>query len=332
MPSKITCPYCFEQIIANKIKVESDNRQLCPHCQFALPRGFDSISDCRIAIIGGRETGKGHFIATLIHRLEQDIGATFGFGLITLNDDTRNRIENEYQAPIFKDKRILRATPSAVVEPQTKQPMIFRLTTIKKRKQVILSFFDSAGEDMRSLTVMSTETKYICNADAIIFLMDPLQIQSVRELIPESNLPPMQDRARPDYIVDRLINLFEMFQKVKPGAQIKIPVAFVLSKTDELGSILDQNSILKRPGEHLGKFNLLDSKSVNTEVQTFFESWMGASIVNNIRIGFKNYNFFGVSSLGNPPDKKGKLEFVAPLRVEDPLLWILYKKRIIQGK
>ncbi len=42
--------------------------------------------------------------------------------------------------------------------------------------------------------------------------------------------------------------------------------------------------------------------------------------------------FFGLSALGcNPDELNGTVPIVAPMRVEDPFLWLLYKNKFIPG-
>jgi hypothetical protein len=288
------------------------------------------LDDRIIAIIGGRDTGKGHYIATLIHRLEQEVGANFGFSLRMVGDDTRKRFEDDYRTPLFRRKEVLRQTLSGVVNPTIKQPMLFRLTFSQGRKlrAVNITFFDSAGEDMQTLDTMSTEARYICYASGIIFLLDALQIESVRQQVRTEILPPRNIDADPTYIVERLRELFERQLRLPPTAKVRTPIAFVLSKVDGLLPVLDPGSALLATGEHFGGLNVQDSQSVHTEIWNYLQSWMGAGFTNRIEANFAQYRFFGVSSLGRPPEGV-KVEMISPIRVEDPFLWILWQLGLI---
>ncbi|MDQ3917130.1 MAG: hypothetical protein M3348_01390, partial [Acidobacteriota bacterium] len=54
---------------------------------------------------------------------------------------------------------------------------------------------------------------------------------------------------------------------------------------------------------------------------------------NFLQHNFHDYSFFGLSALGSQPDAQGRLSSgVAPFRVEDPLLWILYRLGIVPGQ
>jgi hypothetical protein len=313
---------------------KESSKRLCPHCHFELSHDAGLIDDYKIAIIGGSDTGKGHYIATLIHKLEHEIGTQFKFGLRMLGDETRERFENDYRTPLFRRKSVLQPTRSSTIDTKVKQPMIFRFTieSSGRRRAVNLSFFDSAGEDMQSLDIMDTEARYICFASGIIFLLDPLQIETVRQKLPKDFLPQPQPLAEPIYIVERLRELFERQYGLPATAKVRTPVAFVLSKTDALWPIIDASSSLRYPGEHFGYFNLSDAQSVHTEIWSYLQSWMGGGFASRVETNFANYRYFGVSSLGHAPDKQGKIDTVSPVRVEDPFLWILYRLRLVRGR
>ena len=184
---------------------------------------------------------------------------------------------------------------------------------------------------MKSLDVLSTEARYICYSAGIIFLLDPLQIDAVRQRLPADMLPKRDPDAEPAYIVERLRELFERQFHLSPTARVSTPVAFVLSKLDTLMPLIDPSSNLRMTGEHFGYLNLSDTQSVHTEIWNYLQTWAGASLSNRIEKGFANFNYFGVSSLGHPP-KDGKIETVSPFRVEDPFLWIIHQLKLIKGR
>lgn len=322
--SGATCDAC---------KKATSNR-LCPHCHFELSHDAGLIDDYIIAIIGGKGTGKGHYIATLIHRLEQEVGAQFNFSLRMLGDETRERFEADYRAPLFRRKELIKGTDSAVVDSRIKLPMIFRLTFQDGRKlrAVNLSFFDSAGEDMQSLDRLSTEARYICQASGIIFLLDPMQIDAIRQRLPQELLPDQEPLTEPSYIAGRLRELFERQFALPATSKVKTPVAFALSKIDALLPLLDPGSALKMTGEHFGRYNLADAQSVHTEIWNYLQSWMGGGFSQLVETNFTRYHYFGVSSLGCTPTQDNRLETVSPIRVEDPFLWILYQLGLIKGR
>ncbi len=307
--------------------------RLCPDCHFELPHDVGQIDQRSIAIIGGRATGKTHYIASLITRLQHEVGRNFDLAVRLLGDHTQERWERDFYTPLFVDKRVLQPNRPAEVDPQVKTPLIFRLTFDDGRykRALNLSFFDSAGEDMTSLNTMSLQNRYILHAHGIIFLLDPLQIPSMRQKLPKANVPPVDPQASPEYIVGRLRDLFERENNVRATHKIKVPVAFTLSKVDTMFSLLDPGSALHHPGGHSGYLDLDDVESVHTEIANYLAAWISPNFCDIIHNNFAHYRFFGVSSLGEQPDLDNCLSHVSPLRIEDPFLWILFRLRLVRG-
>ncbi len=343
-----TYPYARHGLFTPRVPVamhcdacsKESKTRLCPKCHFELSHDAGLIEDAIIAIIGGRDTGKSHYIATLINRLEHEVGENFNLSVRRVGDSTRERFENDFYGPLFRRQTILQATVSATIDVRVKLPMVFRLTLSKgRRRQAFnLSFFDTAGEDMRSLDVTAREARYITAADGIIFLLDPLQIEAVRRQLPGVSLPASDPLSEPTYIIERLRDLFERRdlhlarRTDRAPGKVKVPVAFTLSKSDTLFPFIEPGSLLRRPGEHFGSLNLRELHSIDSEIWSYIEAWTGPGFSRRVQDGFAKGRFFGVSSLGQQPDRAGKVKTVASLRVEDPFLWILYELGRISGK
>lgn len=323
-PEEVRCHYC---------KTVSHTR-ICPHCHFELSHDIAQIDQRIIAIIGGSATGKSHYIASLITRLRNEVAGNFNMQVRMMGQDTVERWENDFYKPLFVRKTVLQPTQRAAINTHVKSPLMFRFmfNNGSRPRALNISFFDSAGEDMTSLSTMSVDYRYISHADAIIFLLDPLQIASVRQQLTSANVPSEDFKASPEHIVNNLRDLFEQQQHLRPEQKITVPVAFTLSKVDTLTPLLDPQSDLLSPGNHTGRLDLDDIQSVSTEIANYLKEWINLSFLTGIRNGFASYSFFGVSSLGEQPDTNGHLSTVSPFRVEDPLLWSLYKLGLISGK
>lgn len=327
IPRMVECDMC---------KRETRTR-VCLHCHFELPHDIGQIDQRIIAIIGGSNTGKSHYIAALITRLQHEVGANFSFGVSMLGDGTRDRWLSDFYRPLFENKTVLQPTLRGAVDSRVKNPLIFRLTLGQNnaRRALNLSFFDTAGEDMTALELdtLSIEARYICQADGIIVLLDPLQIESVRQQLATSvNAPHPDPKARPEFLVARLRELMERRLNLAPTRKVKIPVAFTVSKIDTLRPIVAPDSALLRQSEHFGSLDLEDVQSVSTEVGSYLQTWINPNFTTTINLNFDRYRYFGVSSLGSQPDAHNRLTTVNPRRVEDPFLWILYQLALIKGK
>lgn len=308
--------------------------RICPACHFELSHDIGQIDQRIIAIIGGRATGKTHYIASLIPRLQHDTGKRFNLTVRMLGDTTQERWERDFYTPLFVRRTVLQPNRPAEVDPQVKSPLMFRLTFSKGlyKRALNISFFDSAGEDMTSLTTMSLQNRYISHADGIIFLLDPLQIPSVRQLASGANLPPIDPKAVPEYIIGRLRDLYEREHNLRATQKVKTPIAFTLSKADTLLPLVEPGSELLHPGAHSSYLDLDDVESVHTEITSYLTKWIHSTFINSIHDSFAHYKFFGISSLGEQPDANNRLTNISPLRVEDPFLWILHQLHLISGK
>ena len=312
---------------------DKTRRRLCPECHHPLSHDAGMINNPLVAIIGARRTGKGHYFTTLIQRLKDDTGLHFAFSIAPLGEETRDRYTRDYYEPLYVRKEVLPFTDSARTNIDAKTGMDFRITFKQASKALNLTFFDSAGEDMQTEDLMSREARYIFAAHALIFLLDPLQNDSIRQRLGLTATDmPIRDRAAdPEAIVDRFLDLFERKKNLSATAKVEIPVAFVVTKIDAIKKILGPESPLHRTGEHFGAYNLTDAQTVHTDIQTLFDTYMGRGFTNKINIRFSKYRFFGVSALGQPPITEAIVETVSPIRVEDPFLWLFNSMNYIKG-
>jgi Double-GTPase 2 len=316
----------------------TSTERICPTCHFELSDDIGLMDQRIIAIIGGRATGKTHYIASLVTRLQNEVSKNFSITVRTADDYTQQRWDREFYTPLFVRKTLLHPTLPAALDAQAQAPLIFRLTIGNgQRKRLLnLSFFDSAGEDMTSLAALSSpQYRYICHADGIIFLLDPLQIPSLRHRLTSAHLPALDPDAHPEHIVTRLHHLFKKEHQLRAN-KVAVPIAFTLSKIDALlsamGGDIDAGSELRKPSLHSGYVDLGEMQSVNTEVASYLKAWLSPNFCSIIAEDFAHYSYFGVSSLGEPPDAHNHVSTVSPLRVEDPFLWILYQLGLLKGR
>lgn len=316
----------------------SDTR-LCPECHFELSHDVGQVPQRTIAIIGGRSTGKSHYIASVISALRNEVGENFKLAVRMLGDETQMRWERDFYRPLFERKTVLQPTQPGLLDARVKAPLALRLTFNNGpwKQALNISLFDSAGEDMITGDTLKVQARYIPHADGIIFMIDPLQLDSVWQQLPDASKENMDPQAHPEHILERLLDLFErqsgshLLSRFGIMRKINVPVAFTLSKIDVLAPILDPGSPLMRASEHRGAVELTDIQSVSTEVVSYLRRWRLNNFCDNVEHNFSNCLYFGVSSLGQQPDDKNPV-VTNPMRVEDPLLWLLYKLNFLRGK
>ena len=271
----------------------------------------------------------------LIDRIKK-IGPRLNLLLEPTNDATIDRYNRDFRDPVFNEKRVIDATVSAQAGGAVTHPLVFRLAVTGKnllgrsaiRKAVILVFFDTAGEDLNSQDVMSAVNKYIYRSNGIILLIDPLQLPQVRSRVRGMDLP--NENAETSDILSRTTGLIQNGTLLRATDRIPIPIAVAFSKFDAVRDLVDDQYQLNGTARHEGGFDLSDSIAINDEMAQLLDEWGEADVVNQVKVRYAKHGFFGLSALGcNPHGPGGAIAQVAPRRVEDPFLWLLYANKLL---
>jgi hypothetical protein len=287
--------------------------------------------------VGAKDVGKSNYIAVLIQQLTNRVGAQFGASLNALDDRTRTRYAKDFQRYIYKERQAVPTTHSARTYIDGRYPLNYRFSLERRRflfgsdlRVNALTFFDTAGEDLKNIDLVSTEAKYLSGAHGIIVLLDPLQILAVRERLQGVlELPPIEDD--PVFVIERITQVIRSNTGHGPG-KLPVPVALAFSKIDAVRTLIDPGSPIHRASNHDGFFDLTDSDRVNDSMRAYVREWIGP-LHSSVATNFETYSYFGVSALGSSPEKDGHLPTgAAPFRVEDPFLWLLHRFGIIPGK
>lgn len=313
-------------------------KRVCPRCHNELPRELGLGRSCSIALLGAKEVGKSHFIAVLIHQLRHRVGERFQASFAALDEQTRRRYSQDFESYVFARRIVIPGTVSARAQVGVKYPLIYRLSLtqtylgFRRQRATNLVFFDTAGEDLGDVDTMETETRYVAQSEGIVFLLDPLQIPSVRDkLASRVGLP--SGTVHPAAIVERVIQLIRSYRGLGESQKIDTPVALAFSKIDAVRSLIEPGSPVHRAAHHDGYFDLSDAEAMNESMRAHVHSWAGPGLDAMIRHNFKHVSYFGISALGSGPDASGRLPAGAtPFRVEDPLLWILHRRGIVAAR
>ena len=195
---------------------------------------------------------------------------------------------------------------------------------------VTLVFFDTAGEDLIAEDTMSAVNKYIYRSDGIILLLDPLQLQRVRDQL-GSSTPMPEINTETTHIITRTTNLIQSGRGLSQDDFVPTPLAVAFSKFDAVQPLVDSQFQLNASPNHDGGFDLADFEAVNSEMQSLVSAWHGNFLLQQVSTRYKQFGFFGISALGcNPHDSK-TISRVLPKRVEDPFLWLLYSHGLIKA-
>jgi hypothetical protein len=307
-----------------KCECGSATRPVCPECHSDLPQRFAEAESRSLALIGTKASGKTHFITVGLHELEHRVGPRFGGSLMLLDDYTRDRVDLDLKPQLFDRNTVLGATRSAVVDRDVRQPLVSRLSLGRDRHATHsnLVFFDAAGEDLQSLSVLEREARYITQSHGLVLLIDPLQIPSVRdELEGTVELP---DASADAYaMLGRVAGLLREVRGIPSKRKIDVPLALTLSKSDALRPLLGDDHPLYTLPAHDGRFDAAVARTISEQLRAEVNHWLGERFDSFVRQEFETSAYFGVSALGEAPIDGRLRGGVSPMRVEDPILWML---------
>ncbi len=312
----------------DKYNVETKKR-LCPYCHNDLPYSAGRAPSNIIAIIGASQVGKSVYMASLINTLENVTAHNFEAACLPINSDTSRRFRSQYLDPLFLQNSLIESTQKE----RKQEPFIFQFKFKDPSKAPLsLVFFDVAGEGMVEEEYLDLYANHIRNAEGILFLVDPLQLSTIRR-----KLILNQDDNGGDFTSqyqesrDVVVTLAEHFIGSQEDGKTSIPTAVVITKSDMLTSLAEEEGEYIKPNSnvfenyiHKGYFNLNEYENINGEVQRFLEK-VDLAFKDAVEVHFKNVSYFAVSSLGQNP-VEGKLEkVIQPMRIDEPFLWLLYK-------
>jgi hypothetical protein len=308
--------------------------QICPGCHSRLPASFRTVQSRLIALVGPSQAGKTAYMTVLIHELRHQAGELLMSSTIGADETTQERFSKFYEWPMYRQSRL--PTPT---QHQFISPLVFRFTTTRRgrlrpyTRELLLSFADSAGEDLVLLSNIELMARYLAAADAVIILIDPLQFQEVRNRIRPGT--PVPDRARPDeepiVAFDRITDLLSLGYG---HDQISKPVAVVISKIDVLWQLLPEESSLHAEKPAQPSFDSADSALLQENVTAMLDIWGVSSLDQIVRTRYSNCRYFGVSALGVTPTADNRIPEpgIDPYRVTEPFMWLLDQFGILRSQ
>jgi GTPase SAR1 family protein len=293
-----------------------------------LPNTAGAQETLIIGLIGANYSGKSHYVAALVKRLQEQVGTDLVASLSPVSDESQDRYNREFRAPLFDNSLELPVTVG------TPPPLIYDLTLSvrgeNRNRGVTLTLYDTAGENLDRAETVRQMVDYLRPASGIIFLIDPLQVPSVREALPpQVPLPQLDGSADPHSVISRVL------QVLKEGGvmndTLATPIAVALTKCDVLrdAGLIAENRLWSTDKSHVGCFDNETHDDMTGMMGSYIQRWSPAAY-NTVVRHFSRHAFFGISATGCAPDKKTRrYKFISPWRVEDPLLWLLAELGVI---
>lgn len=308
--------------------LQGEVSEACPFCHYRLPQGLRGARVSCIAMNGARATGKSFYIAVAVTQLGQALKAAGGAGVAPANAYTRTNFDQEYITPLYEERGLIQASATAATA--RRDPLVFSLGVIRGQRH-FLAIRDVAGEEMENPSENPIHLMFFRNADAILFMFDPLAVPLVSQRL--EGVVPRQNRRGGDP-QQVLANLYHILHESTPRLGV------ILSKFDalqELRNVEDERfrSIMANPGARFSRDPSLtghvppyDRELLHEEVRSLLFVLGGDGIVTSLDTPHsgkrQDYQFFAVSVLGDSPEgaslsKRG----IAPFRCLDPIRWAL---------
>lgn len=326
--SRADCPGCG---VPTPVRV-------CLRCHSDLPSDYCNQDSRIIALVGAKASGKSTYVSVLVNELRNRVGLAYDASLAAMGGETQRR-DREMAEDLYDRLRLPAATRPAALG--FNDPLLYRLSLPRRgrlgdgSRHTALVFFDAAGEDLKSSEAMDRYTHYLAAADGIILLVDPLQIGSVRDQLFPGDGPPLPAvETAPQQIAADLAAQLRAHGRGGPRGRIATPMAVAISKTDMLRPLLGPHSPVLHNAPHSGgRLDDGDRAAVHEELRSQLEGWDSGALFRQLERDFADLSLFGVSALGAAPPADAPADAPRsgprPLRIEDPLLWLLGRRGLI---
>ncbi|WP_433065639.1 TRAFAC clade GTPase domain-containing protein [Dactylosporangium sp. CS-033363] len=290
-------------------------RRFCsnPACDRALPLDLDERQAHIIAIVGLNGAGKTYYIATAFSEAVNGDGLdAAGFREFELDDETASRFHQDYYAKVYRDRRRLEQTPER--RRSELRPLNFRARIDGGRPMLVMTH-DIAGETLVNHEWRARDAGFLRRASGVIFLVDPVEFDAVRDSMPADELQRVRNINQRDLLSATLREL-----EYEPGRQ-KVPVAVVVSKADLIARFLTPLPARSR---------------ARTEQQWLHDMQQNSGAVRDtlLHLGqqrlvrtaeeYGRITFHAVSALGGRLGQDGET-VPRPQRVLDPLAVVLWR-------
>lgn len=325
-PENNKCDYFLDEALdENNIPTRI---RICPNCHNRLPADFGRYPVKYISVVGITSSGKTVYLSQMLKDIEDTLGKV---GLTVLGETPEKR-DFVTKYPISCGKKL----PGGTIADHLTRPIPVHVRCQNGQMYTIV-FYDIAGENCVIAEKMRKYGPFIRNADGIIMIVDPEQLEA------DGNSDGADDVYSPDAVAAAM---YSAFVSGLSGGQSDIPLAAALSKSDLLqrytgDKISKVSNIFEKINyaEYQGKgFPYDNHNAVHREVADFLgTSNRGERLRNVLHSQFKNYSYFAFSAINGMPklvESEGGRHYVIDqtprkVRVEEPLLWILYQFRMI---
>ncbi|MGA5464333.1 TRAFAC clade GTPase domain-containing protein [Mycobacterium sp. NPDC050041] len=302
-----------------------------------MPSTFGHAKSPMFGMVGVKGSGKTVYLTVLIHELKSSVRRRFGASVRSLGESPMNAAVEQIRETINSGGVLPPSTAQAgdvrqypiVLEWQVEKDGFLGRSSVSS---TILSFYDTAGEDLNTQNTTSS-LAYLAAADGLIVLLDPFQFpENTRRGLSLGIDGDALDRPAID-VMSRITELLRSADSVKVGRKIDRPLAVVVSKIDAFFNDVPPDHAIRKAPSKLPLFDEAESADLHNHVEALVDSWGGDDVLSLLRTNFSKYRFFAMSALGAPPDyqtARADSQGLRPHRVAEPLLWLMANDKIIE--
>ncbi len=310
---------CYAKLPTLSFRGRKSLDAYCPRCNYLL-QGVGSGTNIHIPVVGGRGTGKSHYIAMAVMQLIEEFGPAHGLRIDLPNQDHKR--DYDYNVQLLKTGKKLAKTSNT-----KESASAFNLEIKYSRFRVpkLLYLYDAAGEYFGTQQD-ALQQSYFQYLNGILFIVDPFSIEQVHKYY-ENELATTKNEIAPsneglESVFENVMTVLEDRFSLRRGRKHSHPVAVVVTKTDafdleqRIGDPAAANLMMRDP-------TITNMNSALSKVVEEFLIDNGASnFVRNLRAQFENVRFFSCSSVGLSGVGDHSKKF-AGVRVLTSLLWLL---------
>ncbi len=255
--------------------------QICPVCHAMLPDHWREGHAVCIAMAGAPGTGKSTYLAVLINQLQR-LCESLGASMEPTTRASADAYARHYEAPLYTQRGLIPPTPTMQdLAPARRESLIFSVGSWRGRRRFLV-IHDAAGVDLESADLDAPPFRYFRNADAVLFMFDPLRIKAIRDQL--NDLLPDQSYGGGD---PRLV-LSNVLRAIGPG---RPKLAVILSKFDALQALSDvegsewsdimsnAGAAYLRDNSASRRYDEADGRLLHEEARSLLVRLHGASIV-----------------------------------------------------
>ena len=308
-------------------------RRACTVCRSPLSIDFVDSKNPMLGMVGSKGAGKTVLMTVMIQQLRRVIAHRFNadIAIATDNPDGMNSITDymkDREQDLYKEGHLPSPTPTFEGN-KGRVPIVLRWRANKK--STMMAFLDSAGEDFDNEESASA-LRYLAACEYLIVALDPFSLPGARDQIslPQQAIQSADNAAT--YALHQITNKLRTNQG-NAKKKIQIPVAIVFTKIDAFFPELDEDNPVLATAPAVDSYDEAGGQAVHERIKVLLKEWDAWEIDSHMNQYYDDYRYFGVSALGAQPNYSlGDVASggVRPHRIEDPILWLLSKAKMVR--